>query len=202
MTSAALHRALTDHHAVRPLPDAARDLLQALDAPPRLAAHLRLVHDVAHRLVEWTARHHPAVDVDREAVLFGAATHDIGKTIHVEELSGPGSAHELAGHALLLDRGVEERLARFARTHASWTEPGIEVEDLLVSVADKVWKAKRVDDLEQLLVDRFAAANGEPGWAVFLALDDELDRIAAGADERLAVQAAHPVGSGPERWTS
>ena len=134
--------------------------------------------------------------VDRDAVLFGAATHDIGKVVHVEELSGPGSTHEPAGHALLLARGVQERLARFARTHASWTEPGIGVEDLLVSVADKVWKAKRVPDLEHLLVDRLVAASGGPGWQVFLALDDELDRIAAGADDRPAVQSSHPITTG------
>ncbi len=195
MASTALHRALTDHDDLRPLPAPARELLEALDAPPRLAAHLRLVHDVAHQLVEWTRRHHPAVTVDQEAVLFGAATHDIGKTVHVEELSGPGSAHEQAGYALLVARGVEERLARFARTHASWTEVDIGVEDLLVSLADKAWKAKRVPELEQSLVDRFAAASGQRAWQVFLALDDELDRIAADADHRLAVQSSHPIAS-------
>lgn len=193
MTSDALRRALTDHDDVLPLPDRARELLEALDAPPRLAIHLRLVHDTAHRLVEWTGRNHPAVTVDREAVLFGAATHDIGKTIHVEELSGPGSGHEPAGWALLVARGVEERLARFARTHASWTGTDIGVEDLLVSLADKVWKAKRVPDLEQLLVDRFTAVSGDPGWLVYLALDDELDLIAASADHRLAIQSSHPI---------
>jgi hypothetical protein len=30
-----------------------------LDAPPRLAAHLRLVHDVAYELVEWLAVRYP-----------------------------------------------------------------------------------------------------------------------------------------------
>jgi hypothetical protein len=193
VSSAALRRALTDHDDVLPLPDPARALLEALDAPPRLAVHLRLVHDVAHRLVEWTARNHPAVSVDRAAVLFGAATHDIGKAVHVEELSGPGSAHEPAGHELLVRHGVEERLARFARTHASWTAPGVGVDDLLVSLADKVWKAKRVPDLEQLLVDRFATASGEPGWLAYMALDGELDRIAARADHRLAIQSSHPI---------
>lgn len=193
MPSDALRRALTDHDDLLPLPDRARELLEALDAPPRLAVHLRLVHDVAHRLVGWTERNHPAVTVDREAVLFGAATHDIGKAVHVEELSGPGSAHEPAGRELLVRNGVEERLARFAGTHGSWTAPGVGVDDLLVSLADKVWKAKRVPELEQLLVDRFAAAGGEPGWLVYMALDDELDRIAAGADHRLAIQSSHPV---------
>ena len=47
-------------------------------------------------------------------MLFGAATHDVGKVLQPSELSGPGSAHEPAGHALLLAHGVPERLARIA----------------------------------------------------------------------------------------
>lgn len=175
------------------MPDRARDLLEVLDAPPRLAAHLRVVHDVACRLVGWVQRHHPAVEVDQPAVLFGAATHDIGKTIHVAELSGPGSAHEQAGYELLLARGVDGGLARFARTHASWGMAGIGVDDLLVSLADQVWKAKRVPDLEQLVVDLLATASGQQPWQVFMALDDELDRIGADADRRLAFQASYAI---------
>ncbi|MEV1075198.1 HD domain-containing protein [Micromonospora parva] len=130
---------------------------------------------------------------DREAVLFGAATHDVGKVRHPEELSGPGSAHEPAGYELLLKHGVAESSARFARDHASWHRDGIDVEDLLVSVADKVWKGKRVTDLEELLVDRLADVTGRERWSVFLDLDDILDRITADADLRLAFQATHPV---------
>ncbi|MBM0202543.1 HD domain-containing protein [Micromonospora sp. STR1s_5] len=128
-----------------------------------------------------------------EAVLFGAATHDIGKVRHPDELSGPGSAHEAAGYELLLQHGVAESSARFARDHASWHRDGIDVDDLLVSVADKVWKGKRVTDLEELLVDRLAGVTGRERWSVFLDLDDILDRIAADADRRLAFQATHPV---------
>ncbi len=186
------HRALTDWPALRPLPPAAAELLITLQAPPRLVAHLRAVHDVACQLADWAAEHHPAVPLDREALLFGAATHDIGKVEHPAELSGPGSAHEPAGHALLLRHGVPEHLARFARTHASWSAAAT-FEELLVSLADKAWKAKRVEDLEQLVTTRLAAASGREPWDVFLALDDELDRIAAGADERLAFQASYPI---------
>jgi len=101
--------------------------------------------------------------------------------------------HERTGYELLLDHGVEEDLARFARTHADWTADDIGVDDLLVSLADKVWKAKRVADLEQLLTEHLATAGGQELWEVFLALDDVLDRIAADADARLAYQASHPV---------
>lgn len=190
-----LRRALTDpgDPPLRPLPDQVAALLGELDAPPRLAAHLRAVHDVAFRLCDWFGESCPELRLDRDAVLYGAATHDIGKVVHTAELSGPGSAHEERGHALLLERGVDARLARFARTHASWAGPGIGIEDLVVSLADKVWKAKRVPDLEQAVVERVAAARGVEPWEAFLALDDVLDRIAATADARLAFQARYPV---------
>ncbi|WP_330263868.1 HD domain-containing protein [Streptomyces griseorubiginosus] len=191
-TPAPLHRAL---HAPgpRPLPDTAARLLRTLDAPPRLVAHLRLVHDVAYRLTDWLAQQHPALPLDREAVLFGAATHDIGKTTHVAELSGPGSAHENAGQDLLLAHGIPPHLARFAATHATWTLPDIGLEDLLVSVADKIWKNKRVPELEDLVVRRLAEASGRTVWEEFLEFDDALTAVGEDAEERLAFQAAHPV---------
>nr|CTQ91686.1 hypothetical protein [Kibdelosporangium sp. MJ126-NF4] len=169
-----------------PLPDRATALLTDVGAPSRLVAHLRVVHDVACHLLDWLETRYPEVAVDREAVQFGAATHDIGKVLFPAELSGPGSQHEPAGYQLLLEHGVEERLARFAQTHASWTEPGIEFEDLLVSLADKIWKAKRVPELENLVVERLP---GEP-WEVFMALDELLDRIATDADWRIAYQSS------------
>ncbi|MFI8185615.1 HD domain-containing protein [Actinacidiphila glaucinigra] len=180
----------------RPLPPEVERLLRDVGAPPRLAAHLRLVHDVACELVEWIRQYSPDLVVDREAVLFGAATHDIGKALHVAELSGPGSAHEKAGRALLLARGVAPRLARFAATHGSWTDGAVTMEDLLVSVADKVWKGKRVTELEDLVVDRLAGATGDERWEVFLALDGFLGEVAADADRRLAFHTAFPVVRG------
>jgi hypothetical protein len=60
------------------LPPNVAQLLERLSAPPRLAAHLRLVHDVAGQFVDLLASGHPDLIVDRDAVVFGAATHDIG----------------------------------------------------------------------------------------------------------------------------
>lgn len=173
---------------MRPLPVAAEELLGRVQAPPRLVAHLRLVHDVAWQVTGRLAADHPELVFDREAVLFGAATHDIGKVRHPAELSRPGRLHEPAGRELLLELGVPQRLARFAGSHGSWTADGVAVEDLLVSVADKVWKGHRVTGLEQLVVDRLAAACGLEPWAAFLALDDLLEAVAATADARLAYQ--------------
>ncbi|ACU38327.1 hypothetical protein [Actinosynnema mirum] len=67
------------------------------------------------------------------------------------------------------------------------------LEDLLVSLAGKVWKGKRVADLEQPVVDRLAPAGGQEPWEAFLAPDDALDRIAAGADGRPAFQGGRPT---------
>ncbi|MFC9846355.1 HD domain-containing protein [Streptomyces sp. NPDC060223] len=191
-----LLRALHDsgEPPLRPLPDRVAELLESLDAPPRLAAHLRAVHDVAHQLVDWVEERQPALRFDREAVLFGAATHDIGKTVHVGELSGLGSAHEEAGRELLLANGFSAGLARFAGTHAAWGGPDIGIGDLLVSVADKVWKNKRVAELADLVVGRLSEASGRTTWEEFLALDDFLVAVGEGADRRLAFQAAYPVG--------
>lgn len=187
VTATALDRALTAS-TLRPLPPTAAELLRDLQAPPRLAAHLRLVHDVAWSLTDALGRRWPAVPFDTTAVLFGAATHDIGKVLHPEELSRPGSAHEAAGEDLLLRYGVPAHLARFAGSHGSWPA-GRSLDELLVSVADKVWKAKRVPDLEQRVIDR----TGRTPWEAFLELDDVLGDLAAGADERLAFQSAFGV---------
>ncbi|MGW2563682.1 HD domain-containing protein [Streptomyces sp. NPDC001514] len=192
-----LSRALRDpvDPPLRPLPGPAEQLLRSVQAPLRLAAHLRAVHDVAHRLVEWVAGRYPHLVVDREAVLFGAATHDIGKTVHIAELSGPGARHEEAGRQLLLDHGFAPHLARFAATHASWTASAATIEDLLVSTADKAWKNKRVPELEDLVISRLAESTGRAHWEEYLALDELLGAIGEGADHRLAFQASYPVHS-------
>ncbi|MET9451729.1 HD domain-containing protein [Streptomyces cinerochromogenes] len=178
---------------LRPLPPRAVLLLERVDAPPRLVAHLRAVHDVAAQLVAWVRERCPRLEFDAEAVLFGAATHDIGKARHPAELSGPGARHEAAGRELLLAHGVPAELARFAGTHASWTAPGTGVEDLLVSLADKVWKNKRVPELEDLVVARLAGADGRPAWQWFMELDEALTALGEGADHRLAYQMSHSL---------
>ncbi|MFD5767761.1 HD domain-containing protein [Streptomyces sp. NPDC127049] len=195
MPSAPLARALDlpSDPPLRPLPAEAAALLRALGAPPRLAAHLRAVHDVAVEVVDWVRERHPGLAFDQDAVLFGAATHDVGKVVHPEELVGPGSAHEAAGRELLLRHGVGAERARFAASHARWDDPDVTVEDLLVSVADKVWKDKRVAGLEDRLVRVLARASGREPWEEFLALDELLVRLGAGAGRRLAFQAAFPV---------
>ena len=64
-----------------PLPPLALQILEHEQAVPRLVAHLTLVHDVAIRLVAAVSKAWPSVSFDKESVLFGAATHDIGKAL-------------------------------------------------------------------------------------------------------------------------
>jgi putative nucleotidyltransferase with HDIG domain len=190
MGSPALRRALADP-AVRPLPPVAAELLEALDAPPRLAAHLRAVHHVA---LDLTGRLDAlGLPADVDAVIFGAATHDIGKVRHVEELSRPGHDHEAAGQAILLQYGVPAELTRYAATHGSWQDPGRTVEDLMVSLADTVWKGTRVTALEQRVLEHLVSTTDLDEWDAFLRLDDVLSTAAADGDRLLAFQFSHPV---------
>ena len=151
---------------LRKLPDEVEDLLDRLESPPRLVAHLTLVHDVAVSIVEVLSELSEG-GFDQRAVLFGAATHDIGKTLFPGELDGPGHAHEAAGRELLEAEGFAADLARFAETHGDWREGTIE--DLLVALADKVWKGKRIAELEERIaaprrpLDRSSSTAGRAG---------------------------------------
>ena len=172
----------------RQLPAHVRELCDRVAAPPRLTAHLTLVHDVAHELLDALLKKNPHLNLNRDAILFGAATHDLGKARHLNELSEPGTQHELAGEQLLRDLGVDALRSRFARTHGDWRNPSNDLEDLLVALADTVWKSKRVTDLEALVSEKIAANVGESRWEVWSRLDTILERLAARADERLAWQ--------------
>jgi hypothetical protein len=175
---------------MRSLPKQIEVICKNVDAPPRLVAHLTLVHDVAVSLVEETKRVLPKISFDEESIFFGAATHDIGKSLHRAELVEAGNAHESAGEQLLLKLGVEKRLARFARTHATWKgDKDLTVEDLFVSLADNCWKGKRIYELETLVAERIASETNQEVWDVFILLDDILQKLAEGADERLSWQA-------------
>lgn len=176
-----------------PLPEEAVRLLASVGAPPRLVAHGELVHDTAVRILAWLRRDHPDLRVNADAVCFGAALHDVGKARHTGELTGPGNRHEAEGERMLRDRGVSPNLARFCATHGDWSAPGRTLEDLLVSLADKVWKGSRVAGLELTVTRRIAEVRGEPEWEVYMGLDDELRLLAECSDERLTHQARYPV---------
>jgi putative nucleotidyltransferase with HDIG domain len=180
-----------------PLPEEAAKICQAVHAPPRLVAHLTLVHDVAAKLVKQTQESFPELKLDPKSVLFGAATHDIGKAVYGEELVKPGTLHERKGVELLQKQGVPPNLARFAYTHANWEDNlEIQIEDLLVALADNCWKGKRPAGLEKEAVRFISDATQRQPWEVFSTLDSVLEQLASGADRRLQWQAQFSPDTG------
>jgi hypothetical protein len=173
----------------RPLPTPVRQLCEKLDAPDRLIAHLTLVHDAGVEIVDGLQQQFPMLNFYAEAVLFGAASHDLGKVLHPDELTGPGNRHETDGSGLLEANGISQELARFARTHGAWSREDLPLQDLLVALADCVWKGQRLEALEAQVVSRIAEQTGREAWEVFDKLDGLLDEIAHHGDERLAWQA-------------
>lgn len=172
-----------------PLPQKVEEICRELNAPPRLIAHLTLVHDVTVKLIEKIKREFPDIDIDEQSIKFGAATHDIGKAIYKNELAASGSQHEIIGADLLKRFGVSDELARFTATHNSWkTDPSLKLEDFIVALADKCWKGKRETDLEMLICERLAFEVKEEVWNVFITLDEIVQTITIDADMRLAWQ--------------
>lgn len=171
---------------VETLPRRAAALLTKMDAPPRLVAHLSLVHDVARKLTRQLDATWPALDYDRETVWLGAALHDIGKALHPAELSRPGHAHEAAGEALLRAQGYSPGITRICRTHALWDNGA--AEDMLVAAADQWWRGRRNTVLEDQICGWIASQTKTERWEVTATLDDFASAITAQADERLAWQ--------------
>lgn len=170
------------------LPDQVVEILKAIDAPARLVAHLRLVHDVAMKLIEALKIYWPDLPFDANVVLFGAATHDIGKASHTKELFEPGTQHETVGPDILMRHGVPNDLARFARTHNAWKKEKLRLEDLLVAIADTCWKGKRVDELERLTCREISRRLSIAEWEATVNLSDILEQLAVQADRRLEWQ--------------
>jgi hypothetical protein len=186
----------TERHQLRlrPLTQAAETLLRQQRAPARLIAHLLLIHDVAAQLLDAFHARGLADAINDEAVLFGAAIHDIGKVLYPNELTGPGNQHEQAGQVLLLQAGIPPKLARFAATHGKPpTTANSTIEDLLVALADTCWKGKRDLELEQQIATERAAHGDHDQWTTFLMIDDIVEQIAATADRRLVWQALFPA---------
>jgi HD superfamily phosphodiesterase len=155
-------------------------LLRTLGAHPWLVRHHELVLEAGEMLLAVPG----LTGIDRRRVRLGCALHDVGKISHPGEMSGPGHEHEEAGRALLLEHGVAPEVADMCVTHARWE--GAAVEDRLVALADHLWKGKRSVPLEEAVIAAVAAASGRDFWAVYPALDEVFERVAAGAGDRMA----------------
>ncbi len=180
---------LDDFVPFRDLPEEAQRLLETLNAPPRLVVHLALVHGAAAEIFDALHARWPDLTIDRDDVLFGSAIHDVGKILHLNELTGPGNKHEQDGPGVLQQHGVSPERSRFARTHGTWeTEQDFALEDCLVALADHCWKGCRSEALETMVARRIAESLGIETWEAFMGLDEVVSEVASRGEERLAWQ--------------
>jgi len=163
---------------------AARELLVRLGAPVRLLRHIELVHEAAELLLRELVT--LGVPLRADFVRVGVALHDSGKILHPAELDGPGASHEPDGEALLLHAGVSPELARVCLSHARWDTMEVSFEEIVIALADKLWKGVRNSRLEERCIDAIAGILGKERWDVFIALDNAFERVAANGQERLA----------------
>lgn len=170
------------------LPKNISELLERLDAPERLIRHLRLVYSTANDLLSSLKQEFPLIKMNEALVLFGSVTHDIGKTEITDELYKSGTKHEIVGMNILLNHGFSTEESRFANTHGNWSAKDLTIEDLLVSLSDKVWKGKRIPELEELICKQIADNSTYNYWSIYTKLDLILEKITLEADNRIAWQ--------------
>lgn len=163
--------------------DDAYDLLRSLSAPEHLLTHVSLVGEAADMLIEKFAELN--LNIDFEFIRIGVAIHDTGKIVHTSEMTGPGSKHEPEGLRILISEGVSEAIARCCMSHAQWSEMECSLEELIIALSDKLWKGKRVEQLELLVIDRIASKLNKERWDIFQDLDSHFELIAIGGDDRL-----------------
>jgi hypothetical protein len=163
--------------------ESAYSLLDELGAPNHLKLHVSLVGEAADLLIEKC--NGLGVSFDSNFVQIGVAIHDIGKIIHTEEMTGPGSEHEPEGEKILLSKNIDPKIARCCLSHARWKVMSCSLEELLIALSDKLWKGKRVEELELKVIDKISESMGKDRWAVFEELDSHFEYIASSGHDRL-----------------
>jgi hypothetical protein len=172
--------------ATRPLRTVAEAyaLLEELGAPAKLLRHVSLVNEAADELLAHLGS--IPFTVNTNFVRLGVALHDAGKILHLSELTTKGNQHEAAGEQLLIQHGVSSRLARCCRSHAQWTTMDCCFEELLIALADTLWKGKRNQELEQMVISYMGKHLENDQWELLVMMDSCFEKIASRADDRLA----------------
>jgi hypothetical protein len=164
-------------------PEDAIKLLAQLGAPARLLQHVKLVGEAAELLIGQLDQLN--IQIDQAFIRTGVIFHDAGKILYQAELSNKGNQHEAAGEQLLLQHGVDARLARCCRSHAQWQSMDCSLEELVIALADHLWKGKRSPELELAVIDECAVRLNCTRWDIFVVLDSHFESIAANGNERL-----------------
>jgi hypothetical protein len=157
--------------------------LKEIGAPDKLIRHLALVGEAAELLIEKLEQ--MQVPFDARFVRLGVALHDAGKIQYPDELRAKGKRHEAAGEELLLQKGLAPELARCCISHGQWQTLDCSFEELLIALADTLWKGKRIEELEKRVIDKIAQRLACEPWSLFLEMDSHFELIAAGGVERL-----------------
>ncbi len=158
-------------------------LLKKRGAEDRLLTHIKLVGEAAEILLAILKK--LGLNINENLVRIGVVVHDAGKVVHPGELNQPGDQHEQAGFEFLLKNNVQPDIARFCLTHARWRETECSFEELLVALADNLWKGKREEELELMVVDQTAKKIGRDRWDIFTEMDSCFESIAADGPNRL-----------------
>jgi len=159
------------------------ELLNLLNAPDHLKLHVSLVGEAADLLIEKCKQ--LAISIDENMIKIGVVIHDIGKIVHTNEMSESGSKHEPEGQRILIEKGVDPKIARCCISHAQWHSMECSLEELLIALSDKLWKGKRVEELELRVIDMVSDMLGNSRWELFAELDNHFEYIASGGTERL-----------------
>jgi hypothetical protein len=163
--------------------DDAYVFLRELGASPRLIIHVKLVAEASELLIAKLR----SLDIgfDISFVRLGVAFHDAGKILHPEELQIKGVNHEASGEQLLITNGIDSKLARCCRSHGQWQTMECTLEELLIALADTLWKGKRSQDLENLFVKRLSKQYSMDYWELFMEMDACFEKIAEDGYSRL-----------------
>jgi hypothetical protein len=101
--------------------------------------------------------------------------------------------HQGAGIELLRSLGISQERARFAWTHGNWSGEKVTLEDLIVTLADKAWKGKRIEALETRTAELLSAATSRPTQDCYSKLDEILQDLSEHADRKMAWQSSFAV---------
>ena len=159
-------------------------LLQNLEAPDQLILHALLVGEAGEQIIKTLANLN--IDFDRNFVEVGIVLHDVGKINYPAEIDQKGCLHELEGQRILLKQGIDPKLARVCLSHGQWHNINHSLEELLIALADKLWKGKRVRKLEEKVIQAVAKIVAQEYWETFLILDTCFETISNQGDARLA----------------
>ncbi len=173
---------------IHSFPEKITAILNNVNAPDRLKRHLHLVYSTAKEFLYLIKKEWPELELKEELILFGSATHDIGKSKIKNELYEHGNQHEKVGKQLLSELGFTESESRFTETHGNWQTPSLPLEDLIVILADKLWKGKRIYELEEKIGQIISSELQLNYWQLYTKFNAILEKISLGADERIAWQ--------------